>query len=191
MAIIIEKHNEAWPQQFDELKHVLSDVLVSVPHSIEHVGSTAVPGLAAKPVIDIDIIIDNDKELDRVILSLAGVGYRFAGDMGITGRYAFKRSSDDVPHTTPGRTWPGHHLYCCIAGSVSLNNHLLFRDALRRDPELAKAYAALKQELASSTSDMNVYVESKSSFIETVLRHAGFTSETLERINRENKSSKR
>ena len=90
--------------------------LGSLAQHIEHIGSTAVPGLAAKPIIDIDVVIENDALLPAVITSLAELGYTHAGDQGIPGRQAFKRQGEYVPFV-PGalHPWIDHHLYVCRA----------------------------------------------------------------------------
>jgi GrpB-like predicted nucleotidyltransferase (UPF0157 family) len=109
------------------------------------------------------------------------------GDLGIKERYAFERISELSPDNGSGKRWPAHHLYCCPKGSLSLKNHLLFRDALRNEPELAKQYGDLKKKLASITDDIDVYVESKSAFIADVLHRAGLSPVQLEAIIAQNK----
>jgi GrpB-like predicted nucleotidyltransferase (UPF0157 family) len=187
--IEIVDYDSRWPQQFQELKAVYNSVLGDLIISIEHVGSTAVAGLEAKPIIDIDIVVADERQLNKIIPSVALLGYQFRGDLGIKDRYAFRRVSELSPDNGNGVVWPDHHLYCCLEGSLSLNNHLLFRDALRAAPILAKQYGDLKKKLALMTDDMDVYVESKSSFIAEVLYQAGISSIQIEDIVAQNKGN--
>jgi GrpB-like predicted nucleotidyltransferase (UPF0157 family) len=128
--------------------------------TIEHVGSTAVPGLAAKPIIDLDVVIADRADLPAVMERLRSLGYLHEWDLGVPGREAF---------TTPAGT-PPHHLYVCAVGTPALNRHLAFRDALRADSALAAAYGELKRTLATRLNpDRNAYTEAKSAFVEQAL----------------------
>lgn len=187
--IEIVDYDYNWPQQFQELKVVYSSVLGNDIISIEHIGSTSVPGLAAKPILDIDIVVSDEQQLNKITPLLALLGYQLRGDLGIKDRYAFKQVSELSPNNGSGVLRPNHHLYCCLEGSLSLNNHLLFRDALRDVPLLAKQYGDLKKKLALMTDDMDIYVESKSSFIAGVLAQSGISSTQIEDIVAQNKSN--
>lgn len=187
--ISIVDYDPNWAQQFQDLKDVFNDALKNDNIAIEHVGSTAVPGLASKPILDIDIIVGDENQLDEVTAVLATLGYDFCGDMGIKDRYAFQPISDLSPFTAANRIWPTHHLYCCIAGSISLQNHVLFRDALRRSPKLAHEYGALKTAIALTTQDIDVYVESKSSFIANVLERAGLSKDSVNDVISQNRKN--
>ena len=159
--VIIVPYDPRWPQDFATIAALLAKALGPLALSIQHVGSTAVPGLAAKPIIDIDIVIDSDEALDRVVARLAGAGYRYEGEKGIAGRYAF----------TQPQGLPRHHCYVCAGSNPELLRHLQFRDALRGDPELIATYGQLKQSLAAQFGDDRVgYSDAKSEFIESVLR---------------------
>ena len=130
---------------------------------IEHVGSTSVPGLAAKPVIDIDVVIESEDHLQEVASRLASIGYEARGDLGVRGRYAFS----SPPHL------PDHHLYVCARDNAELHRHLALRDYLRRHPEKAAAYSRLKQSLAQAHPfDRDAYTEGKTSWIEKALKLA-------------------
>jgi GrpB-like predicted nucleotidyltransferase (UPF0157 family) len=134
----------------------LGDVAVA----IEHIGSTSVPGLAAKPIIDLDVAIRVEADLPAVIERLAPLGYVYEGDKGIPGRAAFIWP----PHT------PRHHLYVCPQDSLECRRHLLFRDYLRAHPEVCAAYAALKRDLAARYRTQRLaYVEAKGSFVTATL----------------------
>jgi GrpB-like predicted nucleotidyltransferase (UPF0157 family) len=125
---------------------------------VEHIGSTAVPGLAAKPVVDIDVIVC---DVPAAIRGLASLGYSHEGDLGIVGREAFR--------WPPGET--RHHLYVMAEASLELKRHVAFRDALRADRALRERYAELKRSLAAQhPQDRNRYTEGKSAFITAALR---------------------
>lgn len=185
-TINVVDYNPAWPQQFQDLKTIFNNALGD--HVIiEHVGSTAVPGLAAKPILDIDLIIKDEAQLSTIVPIIKALGYQFMGDMGIKDRYAFNSVSELSPDTGIGTLWPKHHLYCCINDSLSLNNHLLFRDALRSDPTVAAKYGELKKKLALTTRDMDCYVESKSAFIAETLNQAGLSSDLIKEVIEQNR----
>ena len=130
---------------------------------IEHVGSTSVPGLPAKPIIDMDVVIESEDQLEDVAARLAAIGYEPRGDLGVTGRYAFKSPAGS----------PDHHLYVCARDSAELLRHLKFRDYLRGHPEQAAAYGRLKQSLAQAHPfDREGYTEGKTHWIERALQLA-------------------
>src|SRR5215470_10125139 len=102
------------------LRSRIAAVLNELATSIEHIGSTAVPGLAAKPVIDIDVLLRSSTDLPLVIRRLAELGYEHRGDLGVSGREAFQAKLDVVQH----------HLYVCPPGSREYNRHIAFRNYL-------------------------------------------------------------
>ena len=157
---MISEYDPAWPALFCELRDGLPAGLRMRARSIEHVGSTAVPGLAAKPIIDIDIVVADQADVAEAIAMLAAAGYPHKGDAGVPGREAF----DQPPHL------PEHHLYVCVEGAGPLVAHLRLRDHLRANPGTAREYAALKRELADAYGDDRAgYTEAKTAFIEAVL----------------------
>ena len=168
--IEIVEYDPQWAKSFDELKNALTNVLGDLAIRAEHVGSTAVPGLAAKPIIDIDVVIESRDVLPKAIKVLSRVGYFHEGDLGIPGREAFKRSSPDVPKDGAGRSWPVHHLYLCDKDNRELQRHIAFRDFLRAHPEYVERYAQLKRLLARTHSeDREAYTEGKTQFIAGVM----------------------
>jgi GrpB-like predicted nucleotidyltransferase (UPF0157 family) len=163
-------YDPRWPQAFADLKAVLLGRLGDLAMGVEHVGSTAVPSLCSKPIIDLDVVIADRQSLPEAVQRLASLGYVHEGDLGIAGREAFARSAADVPRDDRGRTWPEHHLYVCDKNSAELRRHVAFRDALRADPARATAYGQLKQELARRfRHDRDAYGQGKTAFIESVL----------------------
>jgi GrpB-like predicted nucleotidyltransferase (UPF0157 family) len=171
--VVVEVYNPQWPLQFQELHSLLWPAVKDVALSIEHVGSTSVPGLAAKPVLDIDIVISDMSKLERVIMGLAGLGYEHRGNLGIEDREAFR-------HPQPRYK---HNLYVCPQTSIALINHLSLRDTLRADAGLRDEYAKLKFELAQKfPNSIDDYLEGKTAFILRILEKNGLTPERLEEI---------
>jgi GrpB-like predicted nucleotidyltransferase (UPF0157 family) len=171
--ITIVAYNPQWPLLFAELRQVLEAGLGTLALSIEHVGSTAVPGLAAKPIVDLDIVIASSDCLSDAIRALALLGYVHEGDLGVAGREVFARQGQDVPWDGTGRPWPQHHLYVCARDSAELARHVAFRDYLRQHSEVAAAYVQLKGQLAQQFShDREAYTQGKRGFIEAILRRA-------------------
>jgi GrpB-like predicted nucleotidyltransferase (UPF0157 family) len=117
-VIIIVEYDPHWPDVFDELRAPVVAALGDLVVSVEHVGSTAVPGLAAKPIIDMDAVVPSVVDVPKAIERLALFGYAHRGDLGIPGREAFT--------SPPGK--PGRHLYVCALGSDELSRHRSFRD---------------------------------------------------------------
>ncbi|GII97594.1 GrpB family protein [Sinosporangium siamense] len=156
-------YDPQWPRVFEELSQPIADVLGPLALRIEHVGSTSVPGLAAKPIVDLDVVIASREDLAAVIERLRGLGYEHRGDLGIPGREAF---------TIPAGL-PAHHLYVCAADNAELARHLAFRDHLRAHPDTVEAYANLKRTLATRFPDDRVaYTDAKTTFVEGVLAGA-------------------
>jgi GrpB-like predicted nucleotidyltransferase (UPF0157 family) len=157
--IVIVAYDPRWPQQFEELRARIQTALGELAIAIHHVGSTAVPGLAAKPIIDLDVVIASRAMLPAAIAALAALGYSHQGDLGIPGREAF-RSTHAVRH----------NLYVCADGAEPLRKHLAFRDQLRAHPDAAAAYAALKKGLAERHRDnRDAYTDGKTELVRKIL----------------------
>ncbi len=183
MTKFIEPYNSNWKIEFEKINQVIKAQLNGLEIDIQHVGSTAISGLIAKPILDIDIIIDNKNLLDDITLRLEKIGYISKGEQGIAGRFAFRQTSDDTPSASPKQKWQPHHLYVCFADSLALKNHLLFRDALRKDTNLVEKYGQLKISLTDNfkiTSEN--YTTMKTEFIISVLATMEFEKEELSKI---------
>jgi GrpB-like predicted nucleotidyltransferase (UPF0157 family) len=166
-------YDPQWQSIFLELSKVIKETLGDWVTTIEHIGSTSVPGLAAKPIVDLTGIIETTDHLPEVIRALARIGYTHEGDLGIAGSEAFHRAGPDVPRDGSGRIWMHHHLYICARDNCELQRHLVFRDYLRAHPEKAQAYAELKKQLAQQFHhDIDSYIQGKSEFIETILANS-------------------
>jgi GrpB-like predicted nucleotidyltransferase (UPF0157 family) len=187
MMKFIEPHREEWKVEFENLKSVLYSLLESYEVDIQHVGSTAIPNVFAKPILDIDIILDDKSLLDGISERLEKNGYTNKGDKGISGRFAFRQNSEWTPKTNNHKKWQEHHLYVCYSDSLALKNHLLLRDALLNDKRLAEQYSMLKFNLANQEGmTREKYTKQKTDFIITVLTTLGFDNNELIEIKRAN-----
>ncbi len=170
--LIIEDYDPRWPKLFETLSSRLASVLNELVDSIEHVGSTSVPGLAAKPIIDIDVLLRSSSALPVVIRKLAEFGYEYQGDLGVSGREAFRAKALGIKH----------HLYVCPPGSREYDRHIAFRNHLREHAADANAYAQLKRELATRFgADREGYNRAKSEFVEHILCRTSKHSRTANR----------
>lgn len=159
--IVIVDYDPQWPELFEVLRARIGNAVGDLAAAIEHIGSTAVAGLPAKPVIDIDVLLGSANALGEVIERLAPLGYSHRGDLGIAGREAFSQP--------PGQ--PAHHLYVCAPDSGEYYRHIAFRDCLRADPESARLYGELKRSLAKQYSqDRERYGIGKDEFVNDLLR---------------------
>ena len=157
--IVVADYDPAWPRTFAFLRDRAWPLVAPFAESIQHVGSTSVPGLSAKPVIDMDVVA---RDVPSAIRALETLGYRHEGDKGIPGREAMKAPADD----------PRHHLYVCAPDAVPLIEHLRFRDYLRAHPDKAAEYAALKRQLAGIHDDVEAYALAKTDFVSACLAAA-------------------
>jgi GrpB-like predicted nucleotidyltransferase (UPF0157 family) len=177
-TVVVVDYDSAWPELFQQLRMPVWSVVQDVAVSIEHVGSTAVPGLAAKPIIDMSVIVASEREVPVAIARLATLGYVHLGNLGIEGREAFRRSDGSPPH----------NLYVCPQCSLGLENQLAVRDYLRTHPETARVYGELKTRLAREfPHDIDSYVAGKTDLILGILREQGLAVERLEAIERANR----
>ena len=175
--ISVVDYDPSWPLQFGALRSDIMKTLRGLDVSVEHVGSTSVPGLSAKPVLDIDVVVSS-REVVPANDRLRTIGYQHLGDLGIPDREALKCTNDSV----------AHNLYICPTHSQALTNHLAVRDYLRRNSSAAREYGELKRRLAREHSnDIDGYVEAKSGFILGILREVGFDRTALAEIERMNR----
>lgn len=163
--VTVAEYDPRWPELFAEeagqLRQAMSDALVAV----EHVGSTAVPGLSAKPVIDILVSVATFGEGERAAPALAALGYECRGESGIPGRLFFRKGPVQFRRT--------HHLHMVEVGHAQWVSLLLFRDHLRTHPNAAQQYEALKRDLAVRfCDDRAAYSAGKADFIKAILEQA-------------------
>lgn len=162
--IIVEDYKTIWKDEFIKIKNELLSVLSGKVLSIEHVGSTSVEGLCAKPIIDIDIVID--KNFEEVKRLLETIDYIYEGDLGIHGRYAFKYSNK--PHLMI------HHIYVCNKDNEELYRHITFRDYLRNNKKERDTYSEIKKKMALKyPNDIDSYIEGKTTVILDIYKKCG------------------
>ena len=164
--VVVLPYDATWETAFEEIKNEIEAEIGDLIIGIEHVGSTSVEGMFAKPCIDMDVIIKDYSVFDEVVSKLGAIGYIHEGDLGIKDREAFKYA--DKPHLMT------HHLYVCPRNSEELHRHIVFRDFLRKNPEAVKKYSRVKETAAKLFSDsIDQYIEYKSPCIEELYRECG------------------
>lgn len=165
-TVTLAPYSDKWKSEFEKIKNEIEVALGALCVGVEHVGSTAVEGIFAKPCIDLDVVIKDYSEFEHVKKRLAEIGYIHEGDLGIKDREAFKYS--DKPHLMK------HHLYVCPQSSQELLRHVTFRDFLRENPEYALKYSQVKLK-ASELFPKNIdkYIEYKAPVIEEIYKLCG------------------
>jgi GrpB-like predicted nucleotidyltransferase (UPF0157 family) len=163
--IVVVDYDLEWPASFECVACFVRPAVGGVALRVEHVGSTSVPGLAAKPIIDIDVVVAEGCDVPRVTAALATLGYEWVGDLGVVGREAYA-----APEAA---ALPPHHLYSVIEGGRPYADHWLLRDLLREDPVARERYADLKRRNAARAgTDLDRYVALKARFVAELLEHA-------------------
>ena len=177
MRVIVEPYNPQWASDFLKIKSDLTEALKATSYiSIEHVGSTSVPGLAAKPIIDIDIIVKRH-DVEGAIDACTTAGYDYMGEWGIPDRHALRAPSN----------LPVRNLYVCVEGCLALRNHIAVRDLLKADAGLRDEYAAVKFELADrDVADVDEYCDGKNKVLGKILKRAGILREELDSVEQMN-----
>ncbi|HET6978329.1 MAG TPA: GrpB family protein [Pyrinomonadaceae bacterium] len=161
----LSPYDSRWKTLFREERDCLQAQIGQYVLDIQHIGSTSIPGLPAKPILDIGIAVANFEEAVRCVTPLEKLEFMYKGENGIPRRHYFVKGN---PRT--------HHLHMLEIESGAWRNHLLFRDFLIRNPETASHYAQLKEELVKQFSnDREAYQAGKDSFIKAVLQRAGST----------------
>ncbi len=163
--ITVVEYDPEWPRIYEEEKRLILGVVGEHVKSIYHVGSTSVPGLGAKPIIDIIAGLDSGEAADRCLPTLAAIGYNDVTPEPTEEDWYYCLGK--TPHS------PGFHLHLMKNGSEFLMRHILFRDYLRAHPETAMEYYELKKRLVEKYADKReVYTESKTGFIENIIEVA-------------------
>lgn len=187
----MSRYNSKWPSQFDVIAGQLSGDLNDhgVDYlSIEHIGSTSVPGLNAKPIIDILILVDsanmNDTYLEKIRHALCNGdrqgGYYYIGNGGVLERWSFKLNVRDDEEGNP--LMPRRHVYVVAQGGIQARNCLALRDTLRVDAELREEYGRLKWELAQyQYTDIWEYSTLKDQVVREILRKAGWSETEIDK----------
>jgi GrpB-like predicted nucleotidyltransferase (UPF0157 family) len=168
--VVIAAYDERWPLVFEGVRSQLEAALAGLPEglvlAIEHAGSTAVPGLAAKPILDVVIGVRDWDEARATVEPITALGWTYRGEYGIPRRHYFvlRPPTEAVaPHVE------ACHLHMLEAAGVEYGRMLRFRDYLRAHPETARDYAALKRVLAARHgADREAYTEAKTAFVRRI-----------------------
>ena len=156
MRVKVVVPNPSWPNEYEQEKNRLVEVLGGVILEIHHIGSTSVKGLAAKPIIDIIIESDSLEKLDTASCHFEGLGYEVKGEFGMMGRRYYRKGGD---HRT-------HQIHAFKVGDPNIHRHIAFRNYLAAHPGVMREYQELKMKLAKAcNNDIDVYCDGKDSFI--------------------------
>jgi GrpB-like predicted nucleotidyltransferase (UPF0157 family) len=162
-VIEIVDYDPAWPDIYERERAAIEAVLGPMIERIEHTGSTAVPGLAAKPIVDVLLGLSREHDLGECVAPLQSIGYEYVAryETEFPDRRYFRKRR-------PAASYP-HNLHIVRVGSDFWREHLAFRDHLRAHPEAAAAYGAHKRALAPQFTDTNQYAEAKTDFVRSML----------------------
>ena len=164
--VVVMPYDISWQSAFEKIKSEIEEAIGDLILGIEHIGSTSVEGMSAKPCIDMDVIIKDYSVFAEVVDALKAHGYIHEGDLGIKDREAFKYTNK--PHLMM------HHLYVCPQYSEELHRHITFREFLRCNPEAVRKYSLIKEKAAKLfPNDIDGYIEYKSSCIEELYKECG------------------
>jgi GrpB-like predicted nucleotidyltransferase (UPF0157 family) len=191
MTATIEPYNPEWKTEFENIKQIIESEFKDsgIDINIQHVGSTAIPGLVAKPILDLDIIIPDKSHFNKISSKLEKLGYKNKGEQGIPDRIAFRQTTEATPFLLSNnkKKYP-HHLYVCLTESLAVKNHLLFRDALLSNKELSERYSQLKLALIGNQPiSREEYTKRKTEFIISVLAASGLGETELKQIRDANR----
>ena len=168
-TILIAEYDPIWPQLYSEEKARILAVAGNYIDEIQHVGSTSVPGLGAKPIIDIMVGLRDLSLVEQCVQPLENLGYEYLGEYGIPERHYFRKPLANVGTRT-------HHIHVVVKRSDFWRRQILFRDYLRAHPEDARQYYLLKKGLAEKFgSDREGYTDAKTEFIESILVKVGLS----------------
>jgi GrpB-like predicted nucleotidyltransferase (UPF0157 family) len=161
--IVLVPHDPRWLTAAAEECRLIAEACGRVVIRAEHIGSTAVPGLIAKPVLDLMPLVKSHEKGFACVGAMRALGYWYAGDFGIAGRHLFVKGA---PRT--------HHAHMLVDGSREARRHLAVRDVLRANADMAARYAALKRTLAPKFGDdREGYAQAKAAFMRELFDLAG------------------
>ena len=164
--VVVLSYDVTWQLDFKKIKSEIEEAIGNLIIGVEHIGSTSVEGMSAKPCIDIDVVINDYSVFTDVVDGLKIIGYIHEGDLGIKDREAFKYSGK--------KNLQMHHLYVCPKYSEELYRHITFRDFLRSNPEMVRKYSLIKEKAAELfPNDINEYIKYKLPIIEELYKQCG------------------
>jgi GrpB-like predicted nucleotidyltransferase (UPF0157 family) len=162
VKVRLTEYGSNWALMFKEETQVLTGIFGDEIVGFEHFGSTSVPGLKAKPVIDMMCLVKDIGKIDAYNAQMLALGYDVAGDWGITGRRLFRKGGENR----------SHHIHFYQFDHPQIRRHLVFRDYLRSHPEEARRYGQLKEELAGRHDDTSYYSKAKKGFVQEMEQRA-------------------
>ena len=163
--VVVVPYDPLWPEAFEQARDEAVLALGSNLLAIHHIGSTSIPGIHAKPVIDMLAVVADLAAVDERNPAMERLGYQPMGEFGIEGRRYFRRDDAGGRRT--------HQVHAFADGSPHVGRHLAFRDFLRAHPAVAGQYGTLKQALAAAHPfDIEAYMDGKDGFIKEVERRA-------------------
>ena len=163
-VVQLKKYNPKWKELFEKESELILSVSTNLLEEVQHIGSTAIPGIIAKPIIDILAGINSLANIEKLVEKLEPIGYVYRGEQGIPDRHLFVKGGKDF------RT---HHLHVVEKEHQEWSKHILFRNYLLKHPEEVKAYSKLKQELLQKYEfDRGMYTDSKSDYITGIVEKA-------------------
>ncbi len=166
--VVVTEYNPIWPEMFEIEANYIQKILGDNCVAIHHIGSTAVPGLAAKPIIDIMPVVKSLEEVDMVVARFEKIGYEYLGEYGITGRRYLRKGGDERTHQI--------HIFA-YDDTVNIERHIAFRDYLRTHLKEREEYAHLKKALAERYPyNIDGYCNGKESFVRRIEAIAKATS---------------
>lgn len=162
-------HQDSWKDDFEKEAEHLRSLLGDEAAAVHHIGSTAIPGISAKPIIDLLVVVRRIEEIDAKTLEMSQAGYIPRGEYGIPGRRYFIKGDEDL-HT--------HHIHMFEVDHPEVDRHLRFRDYMIAHPQEAQVYSCLKEDLARRyPADIEGYMDGKDAFIKDIDRKARKSSQ--------------
>lgn len=156
--VLVEPYNKEWPMMYKEEVDRILPILKNEIIAMYHIGSTSIPGMWAKPIIDILLEVRDITKIDEYDEAMICIGYEPRGELGIPGRRYFSREEPMDVRT--------HHIHAFQSGNVGIERHLAFRDFMIAHPKAAEEYSDLKRELARKYPlDIDSYIEGKEAFV--------------------------
>ncbi|TXK76125.1 GrpB family protein [Paenibacillus sp. N3.4] len=164
MHVMVSEYNDDWKQKFSEESQKITDIFGNELVDIHHIGSTSVPGLKAKPIIDIMPVVKDIKKIDSLNEQMTGLGYECMGELGMKGRRYFRKGGDNRTHQV--------HVFQ-RDNNEDITRHMAVRDYLRTHPDEANRYGDLKESLAKRfPRDIEAYMDGKDAFVKELERKA-------------------
>ncbi|WP_214850304.1 GrpB family protein [Exiguobacterium sp. s193] len=161
--VIVTPYQEVWGKMFETEAARLRTVFGGRLRAVHHIGSTSVPGLSAKPIIDILPVVDTLGDIESFDTAMEALGYEVKGEFGMPGRRYYRKGDDN-------RT---HHIHLYAEGSPEIRRHVVFRDYLRQHPDEVVAYSAIKEQLAEQYPvDIESYIAGKDAFVKEMEQRA-------------------